>query len=46
MDLIVDVLFEEPPLVSVSVIINRLFAYCKGGNLNIHTWASFGYFIC
>ena len=26
--------------------INRLFAYCKGGNFNIHIWACFGYFIC
>ena len=26
--------------------INRLFAYCKGGNFNIHIWALFGYFIC
>ena len=25
--------------------INRLFAYCKGGNFNIHIWAWFGYFI-
>ena len=25
--------------------INRIFAYCKGGNYNIHTWAWFGYFI-
>ena len=24
----------------------RLFAYCKGGNFNIHIWAWFGYFIC
>ena len=23
--------------------INRLFAYCKGGNFNIHIWAWFGY---
>ena len=27
-------------------IINRLFAYCKGGNFNIHIWAWLGYFIC
>ena len=26
--------------------INWLFAYCKGGNYNIHIWALFGYFIC
>ena len=26
--------------------INILFAYCKGGNFNIHIWAWFGYFIC
>ena len=26
--------------------INRLFAYCKGGNLDTHIWAWFGYFIC
>ena len=25
--------------------INRLFAYCKGYNFNIHIWAWFGYFI-
>ena len=25
--------------------ITRLFAYCKGGNFNIHIWALFGYFI-
>ena len=25
--------------------INRLFAYCKGGNFNIHIWALFGSFI-
>ena len=30
----------------VSIVINRLFAYCKGGNFNIHIWAWFGYFIC
>ena len=22
------------------------FAYCKGGNFNIHIWARFSYFIC
>ena len=27
-------------------LINRLFAYCKGGNFNIHIWAWLGYFIC
>ena len=27
------------------ICINRLFAYCKGGNFNIHIWAWFGYFI-
>ena len=26
--------------------INRLFAYCEGGNFNIHIWAWFGNFIC
>ena len=26
--------------------INRLSAYCKGGNFNIHIWAWFGYSIC
>ena len=26
--------------------INRLFAYCKGGNFNINIWAWFDYFIC
>ena len=25
--------------------INRLFAYCKAGNLNIHIWVLFGYTI-
>ena len=28
------------------ISINRLLAYCKGGNFNIHIWAWFGYFIC
>ena len=28
------------------VSIDRLFAYCKGDNFNIHIWAWFGYFIC
>ena len=28
------------------IYITWLFAYCKGGNLNIHIWAWFGYFIC
>ena len=27
-------------------VIDRLFAYCKGGNFNFHIWAWFGYFIC
>ena len=32
--------------VSISLTcINRLFAYCKGGNFNIYIWAWFGYFI-
>ena len=26
--------------------VNWLFAYCKGGNFNIHIWVWFGYFIC
>ena len=26
--------------------ITWLFAYCKGGNLNIHIWVWLGYFIC
>ena len=26
--------------------ITWLFAYCKGGNFNIHIWAWFGYYIC
>ena len=26
--------------------ITWLFAYCKGGNFNIHIWAWFGYLIC
>ena len=24
----------------------ELFAFCKGGNFQIHIWAWFGYFIC
>ena len=28
------------------IFIIELFALCKGGNLNIHIWAWFGYFIC
>ena len=28
------------------ISINRLFAYCKGGNFNIYIWAWFGYFNC
>ena len=28
------------------VNINILFAFCKGRNINIHTWAWFDYFIC
>ena len=27
-------------------VITSLFAYCKGGNFNIHIWVCFGYFIC
>ena len=26
--------------------ITWLFAYCKGGNFNIHIWVRFGYFVC
>ena len=26
--------------------VNRLFAYCKAGNFNIHIWVWFGYSIC
>ena len=26
--------------------INWLFAYCKGGNFDIHIWVWFDYFIC
>ena len=29
-------------LYGISVCINRLFTYCKGGNFNIHIWALFG----
>ena len=32
-------------MLSLVVSITRLFAYCKGGNFNIHIWALFGYFI-
>ena len=32
----------EDPLVGI----NRLCAYCKGGNFNIHIWAWFGCLIC
>ena len=41
-------LFEEVkrPSPSKFLRINRLFAYCKGGNFNIHIWAWFGYYIC
>ena len=31
---------------SLLLSINRLFAYCQGGNFNIHIWVWFGYFIC
>ena len=31
---------------SVYVCINRLFAYCKNDNFNIHICAWFGYFTC
>ena len=34
------------PISSDFRFIYRLFAYCKRGNLNIHIWACFGYFIC
>ena len=30
----------------LSYRINILFAYCKGGNFNIHIWVCFDYFIC
>ena len=29
-----------------SKYITCLFAYCKGGNFNIHIWVWLGYFIC
>ena len=29
-----------------SISINRTFAFCKGGNFNVHTWAWFGYLTC
>ena len=29
-----------------AIDITWLFAYCKGGNFNIHIWTWFGYFIC
>ena len=35
-----------PSLSSDKQGINRLFAYCKGGNFNIYIRAWFGYFIC
>ena len=31
---------------TVHMRINRLFAYCKGGNFNIYIWAWFRCFIC
>ena len=31
---------------SVVYSVNRLLAYCKGGNFNIHIWAWVDYFIC
>ena len=33
-------------VVFASSCITWLFAYCKGGNFNIHIWAWFSYFIC
>ena len=32
--------------IRIGSLINKLFAFCKGGNFNIHIWAWFGYFIC
>ena len=36
---------EDKNQESIQSSINRLFAYCKGGNFNIHIWAWFDYFI-
>ena len=33
------------PFTTDTACITWLFAYCKGGNFNIHIWAWFGYFI-
>ena len=33
-------------LTLIKVRIDRRFAYCKGGNFNIHIWAWFGCYIC
>ena len=39
--------YETRKIEFTSISIIRLFAYCKGGNFNIHIWARwFGYFIC
>ena len=39
--------FCQPSKKTLVVVgINRLFAYCKGGNFNIRIWAWFDYFIC
>ena len=40
------VLFNGKLLPAFVNHITSLFAYCKGGNFNIHIWAWFGYFIC
>ena len=41
-NVIVNILHKQEP----ESPINRLFAYCKGGNFKIHIWAWFSYFIC
>ena len=35
--IITETLYEKKMGLNVDVGINRLFAYCKGGNFNIHT---------
>ena len=37
---------SEQTTIVVNGGITRLFAYCKGGNFNIHIWEWFGYLIC
>ena len=38
--------FFELGQYSLKLLIVELFAFCKGGNFDIHIWALFGFFIC